>query len=114
MSITPSTVKDSVSREMRLKIESEVAETLAAMQQNRAKRISDQDLAWLALVPVWTVPIADKAGFKGGGKALREFLKHAEELGVVAQQLPGELLSSRVAEALQRNADHQFWMPETE
>jgi hypothetical protein len=114
MSITASTVEDSASREMRLKIKSEVAETLAAMQQNRAKRMSDQDLAWLALVPVWTLPIADKAEFKGGGKALREFLKHAEELGLVAQQLPGELLSSRVAEALQRNADHQFWMPETE
>jgi hypothetical protein len=114
MSIAASTIEDSASSEMRLKIESEVVETLAAMQQKRAKRVGDHDLAWLALVPVWTLPIANKADFHGGGKALEEFLVHAEALGVVVRQRPGELLSGRVAEALQRNIDHQFWMPEAE
>ena len=114
MSIVPSAAQDSATRELRASIESEIAETLAAMQRTRAEQLNDSDLAWLALVPVWTLPLANRADFHGGGEALQAFLESAEALGLVAQQRPEEFVSRRVAEALHRNLDHQFWMPEAE
>ena len=114
MSIAPSAAQDSATRELRASIESEIAETLAGMQRARAEQLNDSDLAWLALVPVWTLPLANRADFHGGGEALQAFLESAEALGLVAQQRPEEFVSRRVAEALHRNLDHQFWMPDAE
>jgi hypothetical protein len=95
-------------------IEARVSQTLARLQEQRSRALDDRDLAWLALVPVWTVPLAGACGWHGGGPALQAFLDGAEALGMVVQQHADETLSPGFAELLERSAEPQFWMPASE
>ena len=114
MNLAASLAAGAAARRMRESIAGEIAATLESMQRSRAGRIEDRDLAWLAVVPVWTVPLARAAGYPGEGKSIEEFLATAEALGLVAQAGPEEFVSRRVEAALHRNLDHQFWMPDAE
>jgi hypothetical protein len=91
-----------------------VQEELAKIREHRTSLVSDRNLTWLAMVPVWTERLAREAGFATEGKPLEEFLETAENLGLVVQEHPAEVFSDRIATLLGRSSEHQFWMPEIE
>ena len=95
-------------------IAARVQQKLARIRERRSELIGERALAWLALVPVWSVPVASACRFPSGDKSLEEFLTTAEAIGLVVQERPSEMVSARIAAALQRNYEHQFWMPDAQ
>ncbi|HEX4966020.1 MAG TPA: ATP-binding protein [Thermoanaerobaculia bacterium] len=95
-------------------IASEIRETLAEIRKQRQEAVDDRTLAWLALVPLWTAPLAQDCGFLRDHQPLQNFLDNAEASGLLVQQGFEASLSERVAELLQRNTDPQFWILEVE
>jgi hypothetical protein len=61
------------------------AQSRERVERDTAERLSQipqQSLEWLALLPLWTVELADACGFPGAGGAPRDTLLRIHELGL--------------------------------
>ena len=67
-------------------IERLVREQLATWRDEQFSGFEDATLAWLAMVPAWTVRLAVAAGFPTGLLSLPEFLERAERAGICERE----------------------------
>ena len=99
-----------------------VRTTTAKLVEDRSRALGERTLAWLALVPVWTVKLALRAGFptpnflaESSGDALLAMLDAAAAGGLVEHRPPAQEDEEESFERLlPREVEHHFWMPEPE
>lgn len=85
-------------------LESEVQALLEEMRQSRFASFEERSLAWLSLVPAWTLQLARFCNFPTGNLSLDEFL---------AQVLSKGLCTQNRSTNDDSNQPFVFWMPET-